>query len=157
MATTSTRKGQKDPHQIIFVRSGFNGLLTYTSPKTGETFVWDEFGTVQEMELGELRTARNSARAFFENNWFMFDEEYKWVVDYIGVSQYYKKAISLDDFDNIFEKSPDEIEKIVSEMSNGQKQSLTYRARQKVIDGQIDSRRVIAALEKSLGVELIEK
>lgn len=157
MATTSMRKEQKDPHQIILVRSGFNGLLTYTSPKTGEVFVWDEFGAVQEMELGELRTARNSARAFYENNWFMFDDEYKWVVDYIGVSQFYKNAISLDDFDNIFSKTPKEIEAIVSEMSAGQKQSLVYRARQKVVDGEIDSRRVIAALEKSLGITLDEK
>ena len=157
MATTATKKTQRDPHEIVVVRSGFNGLLNYTSPKTQESFVWDEFGAVQEMELGELRTARSSARAFFENNWFMFDDEYKWVVEYLGVSQFYKNAISLEDFDDIFTKAPAEIEKIVSGMSTGQKQSLTYRARQKVVDNEIDSRRVIAALEKSLGVDLIEK
>lgn len=151
---TSTKK---DPHQIIIVRSGFNGLLTYTSPKTGEQFVWDEMGAYQEMELGELRTAKNAAKGFFENNWFMFDDEYKWVVEYIGVSQYYKNAVSLDDFDAIFTKSPAEIEEIVSHMSFGQKQTLIYRARQMIVDGQIDSKRVIATLEKSLGISLDEK
>jgi hypothetical protein len=153
----STRKTQQDPHQIIIVRSGFNGLLTYTSPKTGEQFVWDEMGSYQEMELGELRTAKNAAKGFFENNWFMFDEEYKWVVEYLGVTQYYKNAVSLEDFDDIFTKPIDEIESIIKNMSYGQKQTLAYRARQKVVDGEIDSKKVIATLEKSLNISLDDK
>ena len=153
MATTK----KVDPHQIITVRNGFNGRLTYISPKSGETFVWEEFGDEQEMELSELKSAKSSAKSFFINNWFMFDDEFKWVIDYIGVGQLYKHTIDLEDFDNLFSDSPEQIEKIVSEMSDGQKQSLAYRARKMVVEGQIDSRRVIAALERSLGVELDEK
>lgn len=146
-----------DPHQIITVRNGFNGRLVYISPKSGETYVWDQFGDEQEMELSEVKSAKSSAKNFFINNWFMFDDEYRWVIDYIGVGQFYKNALDLDKFDDLFSDTPERIEEIVSKMSDGQKQSLAYRARQMVVDGSIDSRRVVAALERSLGVDLDEK
>ena len=79
-----------DVHQYVTVRNGFQGKLVYVSPKTGEHFVWDGFGTEQEMELLELRNAKNSAKKFFQNNWFMFDED--WVVDYLGLKHFYRHA-----------------------------------------------------------------
>lgn len=146
-----------DPNQIIVVRNGFQGRLIYTSPRTHETFKWETFGDEQEMELREIRNAKSSAKKFFINNWFMFDEENAWVIDYLGLSQYYKNAITLDEFDDLFAKSADEIAKVVAKLSVGQKKSVAYRARQLVLNGEIDSRKAITTLEKSLGVELIEK
>lgn len=144
-----------DPHTIVTVRNGFQGRLVYKSKKTDERFVWDSFGSEQDMEIGELRNARNSNKKFFINNWFMFDDP--WIVDYIGMSNYYKFAISISDFDKLFEKSADEIEKTISKLSDGQKKSIAYRARQLISEGSIDSNKVIAALERSLGVDLIER
>lgn len=146
-----------DPNEIITVYNGFQGKLIYISPRTKETFRWDEFGDTQEMELRELRNARSSAKKFFINNWFMFAEEDSWVIDYLGLRQYYKFALQLDEFDELFTKSPATIEKTISKLSNGQKKSVTYRARRLIADGEIDSNKAIAALEKSLGVELIER
>ena len=45
----------------------------------------------------------------------------------------------------------------MKEMSAGQKKSMAYRAADLIASGEIDSRKVIAALEDALGVELIEK
>lgn len=146
-----------DPNQIIVVRNGFNGTLVYISPRTHERFKWECFGDEQEMELRELRNAKSSAKKFFENNWFMFNEDDAWVIDYLGLKQYYKNAISLDEFDDVLKKSAAELEKIVSKLSSGQKRSVAYRARQMVSSGEIDSHKSIVALEKSLGVELIER
>lgn len=143
-----------DPNQIVIVRNGYQGRLFYKSSRTGEKFVWPEFGSEQEMELRELRNAKNSNKQFFINNWFMFDEP--WIVDYLGVRQFYRNAITIDDFDDLFQKSADEIEKIVEGLSAGQKRSVSYRARQLVADGEIDSRKAIDSLERSLGIELIE-
>lgn len=162
-STIDTNKMQTKPlvakdidiHQYVTVRNGFQGRLIYQSQKTGEHFVWDGFGTEQEMELLELRNAKNSAKKFFENNWFMFDED--WVVDYLGLKQYYKHAIKIEDFDKIFEMSPAEIKKVVSSLSNGQKKSVAYRAKRLIAEGEIDSNKAIAALEDSLGIELVER
>ena len=107
------------------------------------------------MEIGELRNAKSANKKYFINNWFMFDEP--WVTDYIGMSQYYKFAIPIDEFDKFFDKPAAELEKAVSKLSSGQKQSVAYRAKQLIADGTIDSNRAIAALEKALGVELIER
>lgn len=144
-----------DPAQYVVVRNGFQGRLVYKSKRTGEKFVWDEFGAEQEMELRELRNAKNSNKKFFINNWFMFEED--WIVDYLGVRQYYKNAISIDGFDDIFTKKPDEILRLMKGISDGQKRSVAYRAKELITSREIDSLSVIDALEKALGIDLIEK
>lgn len=144
-----------DPDQIVTVRNGFQGRLAYQSRRTGELWVWDSFGAEQDMELSELKNARNSNKKFFINNWFMFDED--WVVDYLGMRQYYKHSLNIQNFDKLFEKSADEIADIISELSAGQRKSVAYRARQLIAEEKIDSNKVIATLERCLGVELIER
>lgn len=146
-----------DTSQLIPVYNGFQGRLIYKSSRTGEEFQWDEFGDVQEIELRELRNVKSAAKSFFANNWFMFDDEYAWVIDYLGINNFYKNAISLDNFDDLFTKTPAEIEKIISKLTAGQKKSVSYRARQLILEEQIDSNKAIAALEKSLGEKLIER
>lgn len=145
-----------DIHQYITVRNGFRGVLIHKSRNTGERFVWSEFGDEQEIQLLELRNAKSSNKKMFENNYFMFDEEFDWVIDYLGVRNFYPVGSSVEDLDAIFDKTPSQAKKIISQMSKGQKRSLSYRARQLIEDGDIDSRRMISALEEGLGVELIE-
>lgn len=146
-----------DLNQLIPVLNGYQGLLVYKSTRTNEKFVWPEFGSEQMIELRELRNAKNTWKKYFINNWFMFDEEYAWVVDYLGMGQYYKYALRIDEFDSLFKMSPNEIEKAVSKLSAGQKRSVSYRAKQLIAVGEIDSFKSIAALERSLGIELVEK
>lgn len=146
-----------DLNQFIPVKNGFHGMLLYRSSRTGEMFRWDTFGDEQYIELQELRNAKNSAKSFFINNWFMFDDEYKWVIDYLGLGQYYRYAVDLDGMQKIFSDTPDEIGEIIGKMSEGQKRSLAYMAISKIGSGEIDSLKVIAALEDALGIDLIEK
>lgn len=143
-----------DPNETVVVRNGFQGKLVYHSKRTGERWVWDHFGSEQEIELKELKSARNSAKGFFENNYFMFDEP--WVIYYLGVQQYYKNSLRLDQFDEVFKKTPSEIRKILAQVPDGQKKSVAYRAKELIASGEIDSRKIIGALETCLGTELIE-
>lgn len=152
--TTITAK-EIDLHQYITVRNGFQGKLVYKSPKTGEHFVWDNFGDEQEMELLELRNAKNSAKRFFINNWFMFDDD--WVIDYLGIERYYKNAVKIDEFDDVFKQEPAKIKKTILSLSDGQKKSIAYRAKVLISEGKIDSNRSISAIEEALGLELIER
>lgn len=146
-----------DLHEYIPVRNGTRGKLVYVSPRTGERFVWEDFGDTQEMELQELRNAKSSSKKFFERNWFMFDDDYHWVVDYLGLSAYYKHTLPIDNFDDVFKMSPKELTDTLKYLGEGQKRSVSYRARQLIADGEIDSMRLITALEKELGIELIER
>lgn len=143
-----------DLNTVVTVRNGFQGRLVYHSKRTNERWVWDSFNSEQEMELRELKDARNSAKAFFENNWFMFDEP--WIIEYLGVRQYYRHSLRIDQFDEVFRATPAKIRKILSEIPEGQKKSVAYRAKELIASGEIDSRKTIATLEEILGEELIE-
>ena len=148
-------KSELDPNMIVTVKNGFNGMLVYTSTRSGETFRWDSFGDEQDMELQELKNARNSSKDFFINNWFLIDDPE--IIEYLGVTKYYENSLSFDGFNELLEKSPSEIESIIKNMPKGQKDSLKYRAKQLIAEGEIDSIKVINAIEKGLSVELIER
>ena len=150
----SYKKPELDPNMYISVKNGFNGTLVYKSRRTGERFVWEEFGDEQEIELQELKNARNASKSFFINNWFLFDDPD--VIEWLGVGQYYKNSLSADRFVKLFEMKPDDIMQTVKKLSAGQKTSLIFRAKQMIRDEEIDSIKTIDALEKALGVELME-
>lgn len=144
-----------DPDQYVTVRNGFQGRLVYKSRHTGEKFIWDSFGAEQDMELSELKRAKSSNKKFFINNWFMFDEQ--WIVDYLGMSQFYKFAVKIEDFDKLFELPIQKLKDTISSMSEGQKKSVAYRVRQLIADGAIDSNKTISTLEQCLGVALVDR
>lgn len=143
------------PNTLVTVRNGFNGRLVYKSSRTQEKFVWESFGAEQDMELQELKSAKSAHKTFFERNWFLFDDPE--VIRYLGVERLYADALNFDDFNELFAKTPDEIRARVATIPEGQKQSLIYKSKQMIADGEIDSIKVINALEESLGVELIER
>ena len=146
-----------DPNQIIMVRNGFNGRLIYVSTKTGEKYVWDALGDEAEMDIKELRSAKGSQKRFFEDNWFMFDDEYSWVIPYLGVTKYYENALSVDDLQDFTSKTPSEIKKICTSLGEGQRKTVTYLVRQLFEEGKIDSMKTVSALEEGLGISLIER
>lgn len=148
-------KQNLDPNTIVTVKNGFQGHLIYKSRRTNERFEWESFGDEQDMDLQELKNAKNSSKAFFVNNWFLIDDPE--ILNYLGVSQYYKYALNFASFDDLFEKSPDEIKDTISRLSVGQKKSVAYRAKELIANGVIDSIKVITALEDSLSIELIDR
>lgn len=156
-APAPAKEKQVDMNMYIPVINGSHGKLVYISRHTNEKFVWDEFGAEQDMQLLELKSAKSSAKDFFINNWFMFKPEDAWVINYLGLDQYYKNAIGIDGFDNLFASSPAAIKSRIAKLSAGQKDSVAVRARQLMADGEIDSNKVIKALEESLGINLTDK
>ncbi len=156
-AKKKTYKVKKDlsPNMIVTVKNGFNGTLVYKSKRTGEIFVWDAFGSEQDMELQDLKSAKNTCKAFFINNWFLFDDPE--VIEWLGMTQYYKHALNTESFNELFKSTPEKIKETVAKLSPGQKKSAAFRAKQLIQEGKIDSIKIINALEESLSVELIER
>ena len=146
---------QLDPHTIVTVKNGFPGMLIYESSKTGEMFRWESLGDEQDMELQELKNARNASKAFYVNNWFRIDDPE--ILDYLGVAEYYKNALNLIDDETLRALKPEDIRSTVMKMSDGQKLALKYRVKQMIESGDIESMKMITAFEEALGVELIER
>lgn len=144
-----------DPTMYVTVRNGFPGLLVYKSSKTGEKFVFSGFGDEHEIELQELKKAKNDQKAFFANNWFLIDDPD--VIEYLGVGQYYKDAFSYEEFEALTTMTADEVSKKIQNISEGQKAAVARYAGRLIREGRIDSIKVITALENGLGVQLNDR
>lgn len=150
-----TKKRRTFQHdEYVTVRNGFQGKLVYKSSRTGEKYVFEKFGDEHEMEIQELKKARNDSKKFFESNWFLIDDPE--VIDYIGVREYYKDALTYDEFDKLQDMTAEEISERLSNVSEGQKISIAHHARALVKEGKIDSIKAITVLEKCLGVGLVD-
>lgn len=148
-------KNELTPSTFVTVKNGFNGRLVFRCSRTNEKFIWEQFGDEQDIELQDLKNAKNAHKAFFENNWFLFDDPE--VIHFLGVDRLYASSMDFREFDELFKKTPEEVVARIATIPDGQKQSLKYKAKQMISDGEIDSIKMITALEKCLGVELIER
>lgn len=144
-----------DLNMYVTVRNGFPGLLVYVSKRTGETFLFEGFGTEHEMELQELKSCKNNSKGFFENNWFLIDDPE--VIEFLGVGEYYRNAFSYAEFEAMADMTADEIAEKMKHISPGQKLAVTRYAARLIREGRIDSLKVIKTLEDGLGVQLTEK
>lgn len=153
--STNVKPKKLDPEMYVTVRNGFPGLLVYKSSKTGEKFVFERFGDEHDIELQELKKAKNDSKGFFENNWFLIDDPE--VIEYLGLTQYYKHAFTFEEFEALTVMTVDEVKEKMRHISEGQKAAVARYARQLIEDGRIDSLKVISALEDGLGVQLTDK
>lgn len=161
---TSTRKTQTTQkidipsNLLVPVKSGIHGILTYSSKKTfGYTVDWDDYGSVEFIEYGELLSMRNTQRSFFENNWIFIEDTDEYAASDIykalAVGKYYNSVIVGDDLERLFAMEPKDIEETVSKLSNGVKQNIASIAKERIETGEFDSNNRIKALEKALDLE----
>lgn len=158
--TETPAKGKKrrtrktlDHNMYVVVCNGFHGPLFYRDRNTGEEYNWDEFGDEAELTIGTLLNARNTQRRFFQENWWLIDDPE--VIDYLGVGQYYKNALTYDDFDELFKLTPEEVKTKVERLSNGQKRSVVFMAREQIASGDLSDLNIVKVLEDALQVELL--
>lgn len=154
-AKTTTAKKEITSETMVTCRNGTAGNLIYKSTlNPGYVVEWNEFGEPQELEYRELVSMRGNQRRFFEDNWILIDDPD--VIKKLGVERWYKNSITTDDFNSVFEMSPEEIKNTVSILPGGTKDAITIKAREKIKSGELDSRSTIKALEDALSVELEE-
>ena len=133
------------------------GGAIYTSKKImGYQIEWDDIGSVEYMELGELASMRNTDRRFFEDNWIVLEdtEEYTamQLYDFLKVSKYYKNVFTPENIDEIFAYPKDKIIKTIPTLSKGLKETIAARARQKLDEDTLD-KNIIDALETALNIQ----
>lgn len=147
-----------DSDYLIPVRSNVGGILYYKSKKTGYEEIWDETGTVIEMEFGELISMRNGQKKFFENNWIVIEDTDDYTADEIykalNVDKYYTSNGLYDNIDDIFSFSAKKIEEVVPTLSKAIKETITTKAYTMLAedDSRLDSNAKRKALEKALGI-----
>lgn len=134
------------------------GGAIYESQKIkGYVVQWDDYGSVEYMELSELVSMRNTARRFFEDNWIVLEDTEDFTAvqlyDFLKVTKLYENIFTPETIDSVFELSPKDIIKIVSTLSNGMKSTIATRAKNKIDAKELDSNNKIEALEEALNVK----
>ena len=117
----------------ISCKSAVRGTLTYLSKRmAGYQVVWNDFGDEEFLDLQELISMRSTDLRFFKDNWIIIDDSEGYtaqeIMNYIKVYQYYDKNVDIDNFDSLFNETPEKIKETVSKMSSGVKDTIAIRA-----------------------------
>ena len=134
------------------------GGATYISKKImGYQVEWDDLGSVEYMELGELASMRNTDRRFFTDNWIVLEDTVEYTAmqlyDFLKVSKYYENVFTPENIDEIFTYSKDQITKTIATLSRGLKETIAARAKQKLDEDTLD-KNIIDTLESALGIQI---
>lgn len=149
---TSNARSQRDMNELIRVVCITNAPLVYESrSQLGYRVYWDGYLSEAWMEYKELINMRNTYRAFFERPWIICDWD---VLEDLRVEQYYKNIIDLENLDDVFKKTPKELEKTLKEIPDGIKALIVDRAFELRREKKLDSLSVIETIEKTLNVDL---
>lgn len=149
---TSNARSQRDMNELIRVVCITNAPLVYESrSQLGYRVYWDGYLSEAWMEYKELINMRNTYRAFFERPWIICDWD---VLEDLRVDQYYKNIIDLENLDDVFKKTPKELEKTLKEVPDGIKALIVDRAFELRREKKLDSLSVIETIEKTLNVDL---
>lgn len=142
---------------IVTVVCNTIGGATYISKKaSGYIVEWEDFGSEEYMELGELVAMRNTDRRFFEDNWIVLEDTDEYdamqLYEFLKVSKYYNNVFTSRNIDELFSYSKDKIAKTISALSRGMKETIAARAKQKLDENTLD-KNIIDILESSLGIQ----
>ncbi len=131
------------------------GKLIYISKKqNGYTIVWSNPGDVEEIELGELLSMRNSQPRFFTKNWIGIDDPD--VVDYLKIGKYYEGVPDFEDLDGILTGSFEDLKEVISKLPKSAYNTVSFKATELINNGTIDSMKTIKYLCEVFGLVLDE-
>jgi len=137
---------------LIPVMNGLMGGLYYHSERTNRSWEFKEFGQEDNIEYGELLTLRNrSPRMLTEGMLIILDEE---VQREFGLVDLYENILTKENIDLVFEKSYDEIVKLIDVMPKGTQKTFVNKAQEKFNEGSLDSMKLIKYIEQKFGFSL---
>lgn len=146
------KKIEIDRNEMIACRSTTGGKLIYISSRSGDKYIWRDYGAVEYIDMGELLTMKSSQPTFLENVRFVVDDEE--AATFLGLDRVYENMIQLDDIKSLFDKPATELGDILSKLPAGLKATVASKAREALENGSLDSRSVIKTIEDKLDVSL---
>lgn len=128
--------------------------VSYKDSKTLDMYEWDKVGHVEIMTFDVLKNMWRSNKGYFKNMWLKPKDDR--VINKFGLTKTYEKYEFLMNESNYVKKNIDIICSSISDTPNGLKFAICDKIKNMVINGVITDVHVIKALEKHLGLELID-
>lgn len=149
VSASSRPKYNKDDE--IWVVSQCPGVMVYVSRRTGYKIIWGEIGVGQYVSFEELTAMANGQPKFFQRNWVSMDFD---VLVALRMDKYYVNSVQAEEYEQIFDMPISEMEAKLSNIPEGQRDTVEIWAHQLVDQGKIDSIKRIEAIERALGISL---
>lgn len=141
---------------MVCVRSCFYGNLVYVSKKTGAMIEWQNFDAEQYMTVEELLYMRNSQPRFFKEPWIrIVGDNADAVFQFLSLERYNTSTLSYGCFADIFRMPVEDIEELVSGFGDSMKESFARYTRMNILDDELSDLKVIKAIERATGFDLL--
>lgn len=129
--------------ELVPVASNCMTPLIYVSTRqNGYKVEWENYGDVDYMAISELIAMRGSQRRFFTDNWIVVEDgEYtaEEVYERIGVTKLYEDVVTPETIRDLLNESVANINKRMSKMPDGLKQTVYNYAVKLKDEGEFDS------------------
>jgi hypothetical protein len=147
--TTRRKAITIDRNEMIPCRSLVYGRLTYISTRNGLMTVWNDFGTLEYLEYGEILTMRASQPKFLNKPWIIIEDEE--VVESIGgLKEMYDKLSDIGDINTFFNKNPKDFEDTFVKLPSGAKSLIATKGREMIENETLYDTRIINIIDKYL-------
>ena len=150
------------PTTLVPVMSNCSNPLIYNSRRqNGYIVEWENYGTIEYMEVSELIAMRSTALRFYRDNWIVIldcedgDEPYtaEEIYNSIGVASFYKNAITPENIDKLLSKSSAAIEAAMEKLSIGARRTVYEYVCEKKESGEFDSIERFNVIQKMAGID----
>jgi len=141
-----------DDEDLVAVASFASGKTQLTnSEKPYDEYIWDGFGTVEDVRFGTLKQIRKKSDEAFKTMLYVLDDL---AIKELGLAKVYEKIGSLDSLINIFDKPVTEIVKFVDNSSPQVKAVLAQILHNKLERKESIDYFSLKILAEKLGIEL---
>lgn len=147
----------------LVVKSNVFGELIYINDRTGDQFIWENYGEEQTLTAKDIRDMKARQQMFFKEDWIsiidshsvnMSEYTLKDIYDALQVGRYYDENVIAFELDDIFSMNEKEMRETIASMSDTIKRTVVIRANDKIKDGSLDSISKVKLLEEVLNCEL---
>lgn len=147
----------------LVVKSNVFGELIYINDRTGDQFIWENYGEEQTLTAKDIRDMKARQQMFFKEDWVSIIDSHsvdmdkftlKDIYDALQVGRYYdEKAVDFE-LDDIFSMNETKMRETIFSLSDTIKRTVVIRANDKIKDGSLDSISKVKLLEEVLNCEL---
>lgn len=145
-------KLMKIKDEIVEVRSCFDGVVGYTSPKTRTAYKWIEKGDIEVLTIEEI-LAMNTKKIYFQTPLLIVEDDR--IIEALGLKNIYEAVEKIENIDELIEMDLEDIEDIIGRLSNDHKINLRDEVAKKIKNAEIRDYVVIQALKRILNIEFV--
>ncbi len=146
------RKVDIDRFEQIPVMNTTNGTLIYKSRKTGATYIWSDYGSIEYLEFQELISMRSGDKAFLNEPYvIVLDDD---AVDYLGLTKMYETLNKLENIEDIFSLRLEEFKDVIEKAPKGLIHTIVTKARQMHQEGTLDSISKVKYLNEKFNTDI---